>query len=704
MSDINTNFTITTSGNENAEQAFQNINNKIIQSVDVTEDLAKSTGTLNGSLAKLPNTLSPINSQLDRTNKSMGGFNMVGMNFNRIIQDSPFFLSSFSMGMMSIQNNIGPLAESFAYAKKNGESFTSVLSSSLGGLNGYMMALNLAIAAITAFSIANRGAKGEVDSLNKSIEEQVKALVKVKDYQYEFLVNPEDVEIRIEQIDKLIKKYKEEAEYVSGGASARAGKGGALLGAFVNTFITKDLTATEEKRLETLDLIQEQLKKNKETLEAQLEIERTMEEIGVKKTLRNDKVVKPKKEAQSEFDYADAQKSIEKYYDMVEFTDDNYYQWKTQRIIQMGRVVIAQKQAEGAELINIEKAINKEIEDLNEKHFKFLKENATYAGVKIGKLMSPVSDKVEKPSFAVVDDLEIQKQQYKELNLMSMEAANTLRNGFMQVWQDIFGEANNLLTQFLQNVAAGIADLAAQKLASSIFSAFLGLFSGGASVGATAAAGFLGGPTNPNFSIGTTKPTIDNKPTVISNIEKSISNYKETFNIEKNNVYKETFNNKEQINNYKEIINNNEKIISSSKEKINSLRETINNNKDTINNFKEIIVNNRETVNNLKETVNNKESIQTYKQLINNKESNTFKEVANSFREKVIDRSREVVNNNFRESVNNNNNSYYRNEIQRPTEKSSKTETRIFNIQLGDKTLAKAVVTGQNIATSLRYA
>lgn len=546
-------------------------------------EITASDKTANAAFQKLDTGIKQVTTSTQNLAKTTGGFNMVGMNFNRIVQDSPYFLSSFNMGIMSIGNNIGPLAESFAQARKNGESFMSVVKSSIGGFGGYMLALNVAVAAITAFALANRGAKEEVDELSKSMKSMIDLTDPTKGLK--FAADKATLEASIKIIDEEIKR----TEKLNSIRQAKTGQGSDVDLLAASFDLSSQLTKEEQAKLDINKKELETFKAMKLELESRIKVAERLKELGFQQKQDAEKTAKATKdtklkivqETETIFDYKDALDQQKKYYELVTFEDENYFQWKTQQIIELGKIMAVQTNAQGEQLLAIQKSINAQIEELNEKHFKKLKESATFAGVKIGATLEPVKPVGEKPSpFVGNDILEMQKRQYEELNILAIESSQTLKSAFIEVWQSIFGEANNLLTQFLQNVASGIADLAAQKLASSIFSGLLGLFSGGATTAATAGAGFLGGPLAPIFS---TKSQGLLQSEVLNNYKETITNYKETNN-----------------NNYREIVNNNY--------------------------------------------------------------------------------------------------------MPKATDRNTKRETKIINFQLGNKTLASAVVEGNNIATRLRYA
>ena len=118
---------------------------------------------------------------------------MVGLSFNRIIQDAGYFGQSMAMGFMAVGNNITYFAEQLSFAKRENLSMTAVLKGTLTGVNAWMFAINLAVSAITFFTVQNRGAAkslqewdlktliGSLDNYAEGLRKVTKALTELSD-------------------------------------------------------------------------------------------------------------------------------------------------------------------------------------------------------------------------------------------------------------------------------------------------------------------------------------------------------------------------------------------------------------------------------------------------------------------------------------------------------------------------------------------
>lgn len=94
-----------------------------------------------------------------------------------------------------------------------------------------------------------------------------------------------------------------------------------------------------------------------------------------------------------------------------------------------------------------------------------------------------------KPTIPIMDEQEV-RTAFREFDIIANESARTLFNVFSEAWRNIFGEANSIFEQLLQNIGIGLMDAFAQDASTSIFNAlipggslFSGLFGGQANNG-----------------------------------------------------------------------------------------------------------------------------------------------------------------------------------------------------------------------------
>lgn len=80
------------------------------------------------------------------------------------------------------------------------------------------------------------------------------------------------------------------------------------------------------------------------------------------------------------------------------------------------------------------------------------------------------------------------REEYEVVDILSKNAAQTLRDEFINVWNEIFGEANSLFEKFISRVVSDLANLGTMYLARGIFGGLLDILGlgGGAAVAAAA--------------------------------------------------------------------------------------------------------------------------------------------------------------------------------------------------------------------------
>jgi hypothetical protein len=82
------------------------------------------------------------------------------------------------------------------------------------------------------------------------------------------------------------------------------------------------------------------------------------------------------------------------------------------------------------------------------------------------------------------------RQEYEVIDILSQNAANTLRDGFMEAWKSVFGEANSLFEKFISGIASDLANLATKQLAQGLFMGALDILGlGGGSLASMATGG-----------------------------------------------------------------------------------------------------------------------------------------------------------------------------------------------------------------------
>jgi len=461
MQDVQINITAETSQAEAGLKRVQGEANKLSSALNTVQAPMRGTGT----------ALQQVGTASNSTGYAM-------MNLTRVVQDAPF-------GFIAIQNNISPLVESFIRLKSEtgstGSAFKALLSSFTGPA-GMLAILNIGISVLTMLSMSNRGAA----DATKTHEQAVKDLKN----EYKNLTQA--------QLENALAKAKTDAASFQGsniftnGASIFGSltlrNAGAML---FGSPIVPELTGDYKKALANLDAVQQIVKEHGREREvlaqiAQLEEKRNQlkdTDKNYKKTLQEINTEISKYQTELDGIQGKANKLGGSVLNLAETLDRAYKEMSPKYIFE------EQTKALEAEL-------NKQ-QSLMEKALKLGKENIQNTLLEIkqnrlksigaGLMQSPISmPQPEQQKWYASQLSESIKNDpniiagMKTYSLLSNALADTLRDNFsksfIEAWDRIFGHADSLLEQFLQNLTERIGLLAIDEVSGGIFGFVKGLF------------------------------------------------------------------------------------------------------------------------------------------------------------------------------------------------------------------------------------
>jgi hypothetical protein len=406
-----------------------------------TKDILIKYGVDPGNTTKAMNDIAKASAvaggSLDKMGVGMKTNNQLGMNFNRVLQDSPYFFSSFNMGVMSVANNLPVLAESFQQAKSRGETFKQMLSGMFTGMGGWMTALNLVISGVLAYTMATRGSKEETDGMTESMQRLNKQFDRMVTVNNPFgnifkldTSNITNITKLIDKIDQLTGKAQQEEAGTIPGVDSSLENAEAYNKLLQESFIK--MAGMKEADKSISDGVRKRLEDLKTEIEYQRTLKRMLEEIGM--TAEGNAALIKAAQADS---YADLLESIDAakkgFEDIdVDTLTKNNTSWKD-----------ARSQAR-MDLVN---GLQEDMTDLGN----------------------------EMPDIILPDvSVEEIKRRWREIHRFESHladaAAATLRTGMNQAFDDIFGHANSLLEIFLQNMFSAMASDWASDIGSGIFS------------------------------------------------------------------------------------------------------------------------------------------------------------------------------------------------------------------------------------------
>jgi len=444
-----------------------NTMNSYVAGSDKWQQAAKRVQVLQDHLGRSIDTASQAlkrnNAVMHQTADRIGSFgvatNSTGyamMNLTRVVQDAPF-------GFIAIQNNISPLVESFIRLKSEtgstGSAFKALLSSFTGPA-GMLAILNIGISVLTMLSMSNRGAA----DATKTHEQAVKDLKN----EYKNLTQA--------QLENALAKAKTDAASFQGsniftnGASIFGSltlrNAGAML---FGSPIVPELTGDYKKALANLDAVQQIVKEHGREREVLAQIAQLEEK---RRQLKKD-----------DPNYLASLKSIN--------TEIATYRNELK--------IIEGSESKVSDLRSSKNA--KELKEVKELRLEAKSEMhaidiATISGKRLeimqNRLRSlPMQSPVSMPqpeqqkwyasqlSESIKNDPNIIAGM-KTYSLLSNALADTLRDNFsksfIEAWDRIFGHADSLLEQFLQNLTERIGLLAIDEVSGGIFGFVKGLF------------------------------------------------------------------------------------------------------------------------------------------------------------------------------------------------------------------------------------
>lgn len=225
------------------------------------------------SIEKTRIALNSVEDAIGRTGAKAGHFNSgVGMSFNRIIQDSAYVTNGLGFWMQAVGNNITNFAENLQYARQRGESFKTMFAGMFTGMNLWVMIISTVVSVITAFAMANRKSKDDIEKHAKSIKEIAESYKNLQekiaaaneelrntksiDFATTFRALLEEIKITQKEYDELIKKkkYWDEVNKIGAGTSGQSGYA-SVVSLFTNP------SKEEQKKLE------DEIKKDKAMLD-----------------------------------------------------------------------------------------------------------------------------------------------------------------------------------------------------------------------------------------------------------------------------------------------------------------------------------------------------------------------------------------------------------------------------------------------------
>lgn len=352
--------------------------------------------------------------------------NKVGVNSNMMLQSTSRIIQDMPYGFMAVGNNITFLAEQMSYASSQGVKFGAQLKGmlqSLAGSGGVVFAISLVTSAITHFTMRSGQAKDGVDKLNdsvKTLKGSFDSLLKIEN-PFERLFFP----LKSGEIQNVLDNVKNQLTNTQQNISL-------IIQNFIRSKPVGQVWTTDP---ETIIGMMRKSQDESVRLEAkrieQLQKEETARK-GLLTTLEDQKL---------------KVESLEMAYGAL--SDAGLK--ATEKTKEQTRAV-----QEHAKSIGFLSVLYGDLIDSLDRVSKSRGGGLQFAG------QVPTPDKPIPNVF--VSEAEL--KEYDAFLFTTMTAtAQSVGNLFKGMWREIFGEANNLLTDFIGNIISSLADVAARGLA-----------------------------------------------------------------------------------------------------------------------------------------------------------------------------------------------------------------------------------------------
>ena len=220
---------------------------------DVNFRVSADTGKAIRAFKQLDQTVTKTSGSVGKTmpaGTKQAGFAM--LNFNRIAQDSVFFMNSMQMGVMAVSNNLPIFIESMDRLKQTTGGTGSAMKLLAKQFLTLPNILMLGVTALTAWGIAASSSKSGTNALASSVKKLAGGLIEITgtDKTQKILLSKGGMGAAINAIDSELKGIKE-GQKIAAGAASESGSlfhGGAGLKMWAESLglVDSELTAFQE--------------------------------------------------------------------------------------------------------------------------------------------------------------------------------------------------------------------------------------------------------------------------------------------------------------------------------------------------------------------------------------------------------------------------------------------------------------------------
>lgn len=127
---------------------------------------------------QMADVLSDLSARAGNFRDNVGNYNAVGAQFNQLLREAPNAGISFRTFIMSLTNNVTYFGEAIKDARAQGQSWGSIIKTLGGALFSFTGVLNIAIAAVTYWSLNSEKASDETKTLTERIDDLTESMLR----------------------------------------------------------------------------------------------------------------------------------------------------------------------------------------------------------------------------------------------------------------------------------------------------------------------------------------------------------------------------------------------------------------------------------------------------------------------------------------------------------------------------------------------
>jgi hypothetical protein len=406
---------------------------------------------------------------------SMRSARFVGLSFNRVIQDAPFFMQSMQMGILAVSNNVTQLTEAWAQHRMQFNSSAAAIKAFLPTLVSIPNLISLAVSAVLAYSLATRNSKNDTEEMAESWD---KLAIKAATLKTNIESLTDSMKrLNLEQLRNLkitleaqartnvdnIKKLTRELENQREALRAPVDSGARVAGGLSRAVISSNIESTTKTLTEAMKLSNEYAK-------SLSEVNSRLETFGLTEGSIN-LIIKQKRDELKELvigseEYKRVSSEIIDLQNKLPSSLKETAKSFKELTESLTPLESALQNIFGAEKVNQIKTQAEELANII-RTFGQTRGIVEFGGI------SATPDTLSEVGAGVLPNIEAVTEDFGKIAQLGTAAASVIGNSFTRMWENVFGEANSLFEQLVKTMVSTAAGLGTQGLFTGLISSFV---------------------------------------------------------------------------------------------------------------------------------------------------------------------------------------------------------------------------------------